>query len=159
MAYNNDNEHGNQITIPFQTDGARVADAVAALLGIVTHSHFEAEAPMRLEAAIADDAQSYPYSVGATISLLPAFDAIRSDWRTQGEYSVTFLDRYGNEIGKRGILHNDSVELEDLPDHLVQAVLATEDRRFFVHFGIDFIGTARAMMENARAGTIVQGGS
>jgi penicillin-binding protein 1A len=100
--------------------------------------------------------------VGATLALalaLPAFDAIRSDWRIQSEYSVTFLDRYGNEIGKRGILHNDSVELEDLPDHLVQAVLATEDRRFFVHFGIDFVGTARAMRENARAGTIVQGGS
>jgi penicillin-binding protein 1A len=100
--------------------------------------------------------------VGATLALalaLPAFDAIRSDWRIQSDYSVTFLDRYGNEIGKRGILHNDSPELEDLPDHLVQAVLATEDRRFFVHFGIDFIGTARAMMENARAGTIVQGGS
>ena len=100
--------------------------------------------------------------VGATLALalaLPAFDAIRSDWRIQSDYSVTFLDRYGNEIGKRGILHNDSVALEDLPDHLVQAVMATEDRRFFSHFGIDFLGTARAMRENARAGTIVQGGS
>ncbi len=99
---------------------------------------------------------------GATVALalaVPAFDAIRSDWRIQSDYSVTFLDRYGNEVGKRGILHNDSVELEELPDHLVQAVLATEDRRFFVHFGIDFIGTFRALVENARAGEIVQGGS
>ena len=99
---------------------------------------------------------------GATLALalaLPAFDAIRSDWRIQSEYSVTFLDRYGNEIGKRGILQNNSVELEDLPDHLVQAVLATEDRRFFVHFGIDVVGTTRAIVENARAGAIVQGGS
>ena len=73
---------------------------------------------------------------------VPAFDEIGSDWRTQSDYSVTFLDRYGNPIGKRGILQDDTVQLEDLPDHLVKAVLATEDRRFFSHFGIDIFGTA-----------------
>ena len=90
---------------------------------------------------------------------IPAFDEIDSDWRTQSDFAVTFLDRYGNVIGRRGVLQDDSVELEDLPDHLVQAVLATEDRRFFLHFGIDFMGTFRAMVENARAGGVVQGGS
>ena len=90
---------------------------------------------------------------------VPAFDAIGKDWRSQSEYSVTFLDRYGNEIGKRGILLNDAFELEDLPDHLIKAVLATEDRRFFDHFGIDVVGTFRAIVENARAGGVVQGGS
>ena len=90
---------------------------------------------------------------------IPAFDEVDSDWRTQSEYAVTFLDRYGNVVGRRGVLQDDSVELEDLPDHLVQAVLATEDRRFFLHFGIDFMGTFRAMVENARAGGVVQGGS
>ncbi|MNT57449.1 Penicillin-binding protein 1A [compost metagenome] len=38
-------------------------------------------------------------------------------------------------------------------------MLATEDRRFFSHYGIDFLGLARAMTENARAGGVVQGGS
>jgi penicillin-binding protein 1A len=90
---------------------------------------------------------------------VPAFDEIGSDWRTQSDFSVTFLDRYGNVIGKRGILQDDTVQLEDLPDHLVKAVLATEDRRFFSHFGIDIFGTARAVQENARAGGVVQGGS
>jgi penicillin-binding protein 1A len=90
---------------------------------------------------------------------VPAFDAIGKDWRTQSEFSVTFLDRYGNVIGKRGILQDDSVQLEDLPDHLIKAVLATEDRRFFEHFGIDVFGTFRALRENARAGGVVQGGS
>ena len=46
-----------------------------------------------------------------------------------------------------------------MPDPFVKAVLATEDRRFFEHWGIDFIGLARAMSENARAGGVVQGGS
>jgi penicillin-binding protein 1A len=38
-------------------------------------------------------------------------------------------------------------------------VLATEDRRFFDHFGIDFLGLARAMTENVKANQVVQGGS
>jgi penicillin-binding protein 1A len=99
---------------------------------------------------------------GAMLALslaIPAFEEIGSDWRNQSEFSVTFLDRYGNEIGRRGILQDASVELEELPDHLVKAVLATEDRRFFTHFGIDVIGTFRALVENARAGVVVQGGS
>ncbi len=105
------------------------------------------------------------FSLGVAGALLmlalavPAFDEIGKDWRTQSDFSVTFLDRYGNVIGKRGVLQDDTVPLEELPDHLVQAVLATEDRRFFTHFGIDFMGTARALVENARAGGVVQGGS
>ena len=90
---------------------------------------------------------------------LPAFEETKGDWRAQGDFAVTFLDRYGAEIGHRGIIHEDSVPVDELPDHLIKAVLATEDRRFFSHFGIDFLGLARAMNENARAGSVVQGGS
>jgi penicillin-binding protein 1A len=90
---------------------------------------------------------------------LPAFEVTRTDWRKQGEYSITILDRYGAEIGKRGIRQSDAVPLEEYPDHLIKAVLATEDRRFFEHFGIDALGTFRAMMENLRANSVVQGGS
>src|SRR5690606_33567134 len=81
------------------------------------------------------------------------------DWLRKSEIAVVFLDRYGNEVGTRGIKQNDAIALDELPDHLVKAVLATEDRRFFDHFGIDFPGTARAMLTNARAGGVVQGGS
>jgi penicillin-binding protein 1A len=90
---------------------------------------------------------------------LPASDEIAGNWREQDEFAVTFLDRYGNEIGKRGILHTDAVPLDQLPDHLIKAVLATEDRRFFAHYGIDIFGLFRAMTENARANSVVQGGS
>ncbi|MTI17069.1 PBP1A family penicillin-binding protein [Rhodobacteraceae bacterium RKSG542] len=90
----------------------------------------------------------------------PAFKLTQaSDWRTTSDFSVTFLDRFGNEIGKRGILLNDKIPLEEIPDHMIKATLATEDRRFFDHFGIDVIGTARAMVENIKAKTVVQGGS
>ncbi len=49
--------------------------------------------------------------------------------------------------------------LEEIPDNLIKAVLATEDRRFFDHFGIDVLGTLRAMVANVQANDVVQGGS
>jgi penicillin-binding protein 1A len=91
---------------------------------------------------------------------VPAFQMTSDeDWLKKSELAVTFLDRYGNEVGSRGIRHNDSVPLDQFPDSLIKAVLATEDRRFYEHFGIDIAGTLRAVVTNARAGGVVQGGS
>ena len=90
---------------------------------------------------------------------LPALTEFDENRINTGKYSVKLLDRNGVEIGQRGILHNDAVPLDEIPDHLIKATLATEDRRFFEHFGVDFIGTARALVENARANEVVQGGS
>ena len=110
------------------------------------------------------------FSEGATLGALgliamlalaiPAFRMTSDDdWLKKSELSVTFLDRYGNEVGQRGVRHNDSIPLDQFPDHLIKAVLATEDRRFYEHFGVDLTGTARALATNARAGGVVQGGS
>ncbi|MEA2935340.1 MAG: penicillin-binding protein, partial [Variibacter sp.] len=91
---------------------------------------------------------------------IPAFrETSDDDWLKKSELAVTFLDRYGAEVGSRGIRHNDAVPLEEFPDHMIKAVLATEDRRFYEHFGIDFPGTVRALVSNAKAGGVVQGGS
>ncbi len=111
-----------------------------------------------------------PLSEGATMAAgglvlmlalaLPAFrETADDDWLKKSELAVTFLDRYGHEIGSRGIKHNDSIPLSDFPDALIKATLATEDRRFYEHFGIDLPGTARALLTNAQAGGIRQGGS
>jgi penicillin-binding protein 1A len=91
---------------------------------------------------------------------IPAFrETADDDWLKKSELAVTFLDRYGNEVGTRGIRHNDAIPLDEFPDHLIKATLATEDRRFYEHFGIDIPGLFRAMLTNARAGGVVQGGS
>ncbi len=91
---------------------------------------------------------------------MPALQEVEDGkWLSTGKYSVTFLDSQGNEIGKRGINQNDAVPLEEIPDVLIKATMATEDRRFFEHFGVDFIGTARALVENLKANEVVQGGS
>jgi penicillin-binding protein 1A len=57
---------------------------------------------------------------------MPAFrETSDDDWLKKSDLAVTFLDRYGNEVGSRGIRHNDSIPLEDFPDHLIKATLAT----------------------------------
>ncbi|MGQ3676340.1 transglycosylase domain-containing protein [Xanthobacter sp. TB0139] len=101
-------------------------------------------------------------AAGAVLMLalaLPAFRETSDDWLKRTELAVTFLDRYGHVIGERGIRQNDTVPLSEFPDPLIKAVLATEDRRFYEHWGIDITGTARALVSNARAGGVVQGGS
>ncbi len=87
------------------------------------------------------------------------FAETTDDWLKKQDLAVTFLDRYGQEVGRRGIKHDDSVSFDQLPQYLIQAVLATEDRRFFEHFGVDIMGTLRALTVNARASNVVQGGS
>src|ERR1700757_4834570 len=90
---------------------------------------------------------------------IPAFrQTSDDDWLKKSDLAVTFLDRYGNEIGSRGIKHTESVPLEDFPDQMIKAVLATEDRRFYEHFGIDIQGVFRAFVTNTQAGGVVQGG-
>lgn len=107
--------------------------------------------------------EGFTLGTAGTIALLalalPAFHETSDDWLKRTELAVTFLDRYGNVLGERGVRQNDTVPLEDFPDYLIKAVLATEDRRFYEHFGIDIAGTARALVTNARAGGVRQGGS
>ena len=101
--------------------------------------------------------------VGLIVVLTLALPAMRQtadeDWLRRDDLAVTFLDRYGVEVGKRGIKHDDAIPFEELPDFFVKAVLATEDRRFFSHFGIDVVGTIRALTVDAKASGVVQGGS
>jgi len=63
------------------------------------------------------------------------------------------------ELAAYGHLRGPSVRVEDLPQHIPNAFIAIEDRRFYSHFGIDVIGLSRAMFRNVKAGGIVQGGS
>ncbi len=72
---------------------------------------------------------------------------------------VVLLDRNGRTIARRGEVSQEAIQAEALPQHLVDAVLAVEDRRFYGHFGVDLIGTSRAALANLRAGRVVQGGS
>jgi penicillin-binding protein 1A len=88
-----------------------------------------------------------------------AFNQTSDNWLKTQDLAVTFLDRYGAEVGRRGIKHDDSLKLDDFPDIMIKALVSTEDRRFYEHWGIDPIGTARALVSNSRGGGNTQGGS
>ncbi|MGH6795985.1 MAG: transglycosylase domain-containing protein, partial [Methylocella sp.] len=107
--------------------------------------------------------ETFTFGIGCGLVALtlagPAFLITSDDWLKKPDLAVTFLDRYGQEVGRRGIWHDDKVTFDELPKNLIHAVIATEDRRFFDHFGIDVIGTLRALTVDARADTVVQGGS
>ncbi|WP_297111837.1 PBP1A family penicillin-binding protein [uncultured Devosia sp.] len=125
-------------------------------------SRFHVSGIKRFFVEILSDAFSFG-AIGCvlmTALALPAFDIIdRGAFNKAEDYSVVFLDRFGNEIGRRGIRSDDSVALDQMPDYLVKATLATEDRRFYEHFGIDVVGTLRALMSNAQGERGTQGGS
>jgi penicillin-binding protein 1A len=73
--------------------------------------------------------------------------------------SITLTDADGREIATYGDIYGDPLRLADVPPYLVQAIVATEDRRFFDHFGFDPVAVARAVVTNIRAGRVRQGGS
>ena len=73
--------------------------------------------------------------------------------------AITLTTADGSVFARFGDHHGGKVAFRDLPPHLVQAVIATEDRRFFRHGGFDPWAVIRAMVANIRAGAIRQGGS
>jgi penicillin-binding protein 1A len=73
--------------------------------------------------------------------------------------SVTLLASDGSVLATYGDLYGQTVRLVDLPPYLPQAVLATEDRRFYGHFGLDPLGLLRAAYINLRDWRLTQGGS
>ncbi|MBL8808511.1 MAG: PBP1A family penicillin-binding protein [Rhodospirillales bacterium] len=87
---------------------------------------------------------------------LPPIDAIN---RFERRPSLVFVDGGGETVATYGDLYGGLVKLDDMPPWLPMAVLATEDRRFYTHMGIDPQGLARATLANLRAGRVVQGGS
>ncbi|MBV8536272.1 MAG: PBP1A family penicillin-binding protein [Alphaproteobacteria bacterium] len=73
--------------------------------------------------------------------------------------SLTVLAADGTMLARLGSPAGQEITPDRLPKTLVAAVVATEDRRFFAHAGIDPVGIARAVVENLRTGAIGQGGS
>ncbi|MDX1631110.1 MAG: PBP1A family penicillin-binding protein [Thermoanaerobaculia bacterium] len=68
-------------------------------------------------------------------------------------------DRYGDEFETYAVENRILLEEGELPDLLVNAIVAVEDERFWDHGGIDLAGIVRAAISNIRAGEITQGAS
>jgi len=72
---------------------------------------------------------------------------------------ITLLTSDGQPIARNGAIVDEPVEIEELPDHVAEAFLAIEDRRFYSHWGVDPRGLARALWNNLTGSSGTQGGS
>jgi penicillin-binding protein 1A len=70
-----------------------------------------------------------------------------------------FYSENGEVIGEFFIEKRKVVSLERIPNHLIQAIVAGEDARFFQHKGLDYWAILRALLKNIFSGEMIQGGS
>ncbi len=73
--------------------------------------------------------------------------------------STTITAENGNEITTFGSVYSEVITVDELPKYVVDAIISTEDRRFYSHFGFDIISFTRAMLTNLFVGHYAQGGS
>lgn len=86
----------------------------------------------------------------------PSLEDLYKDFRKP---AIIIKDQKGNILGTYGDYFTHVVTLKTLPKYVPQAFLAVEDRRFYQHYGIDFMSILRAFLKNKMAGRVVQGGS
>lgn len=77
----------------------------------------------------------------------------------QLEAASIVYDRNGGELARIYMLNRTPVPISEVPSHLIDALTAQEDSRFFQHRGVDYIGLIRALYLNFRAGEVTQGAS
>jgi penicillin-binding protein 1A len=73
--------------------------------------------------------------------------------------SLVLTDMSGRPFTHFGDYSGSILKLKSVPAYLPEAVVAVEDRRFWQHGGLDFIGMARATVVDLASGRVVQGGS
>ncbi len=73
--------------------------------------------------------------------------------------AITIMGNDNKIIARYGDHKGENLSVKDLPEDLVHAVLATEDRRFYYHFGVDPLGILRAAYVNYKYDGALQGGS
>ena len=62
--------------------------------------------------------------------------------------SISVLDDNNKIMGSSGDVYAGSIKIDDISRNLIKAVIFTEDRRFYNHFGLDLRGIIRAIFFN-----------
>ncbi|MDP4163385.1 MAG: transglycosylase domain-containing protein, partial [Bacillota bacterium] len=73
--------------------------------------------------------------------------------------ATVIYDQNGEVASKLSGNKNEGVDIKQIPNSMKHAVVAIEDRRFYEHSGVDFIGILRAFYKDVIAGEVVEGGS
>jgi penicillin-binding protein 1A len=80
---------------------------------------------------------------------LPSFQDLENP---QSNLATEVISADGVTIGKYAKENRTPIKFKEIPQNLVQALIATEDERFYEHSGIDFRGTARAVVKLGSGG-------
>ncbi|MFK5923522.1 MAG: transglycosylase domain-containing protein [Verrucomicrobiota bacterium] len=75
------------------------------------------------------------------------------------EVASIIFDRNGEELGRIFVQNRRPVSIDEVSENVVNALVATEDARFFSHNGVDYFGIFRAAISNFKAGGVTQGAS
>ena len=89
------------------------------------------------------------------LGALPTFEELENP---ENNLATEVISSDGKTLGKYAAENRTPIKYKDLPENIVEALVATEDERFYEHSGIDFRGTARAVLKPGSGGasTITQ---
>ena len=96
------------------------------------------------------------------IPLFPLLGPLPEKLQSPPEPHGVLSDRNGKELThfpRQDYFRHQPASLDEIPDHLIKATLAAEDKRFFNHPGVDYSATLRALYENTRSSRITSGAS
>ena len=75
------------------------------------------------------------------------------------EGTLTIQSANGTVLQEIGPVTHQKLKIWQMPEPVIEAFVASEDRRFYNHHGVDYQGIVRAALVNLRAGEVVEGGS
>ncbi|MGG6229611.1 penicillin-binding protein 1A [Tenacibaculum sp. SDUM215027] len=86
---------------------------------------------------------------------LPTFEELENP---ENNLATEIISSDGKTLGKYAVENRTPIKYKDIPENMVKALVSTEDERFYEHSGIDFRGTARAILKPGSGGasTITQ---
>lgn len=99
---------------------------------------------------------AFNYGIASIDRTLPDKSELNAVVREQ---TLTIKAVDGSILQQQGEAARDQIKLEQIPDRLKQAFIASEDRRFQQHNGVDPQGIVRAVWNNLRSQNVVEGGS
>jgi len=95
------------------------------------------------------------FASSGLLGVLPTFEELENP---ENNLATEVISSDGKTLGKYATENRTPIKFKDLPQNIVEALVATEDERFYEHSGIDFRGTTRAVLKPGSGGasTITQ---
>ncbi|MDA7655329.1 transglycosylase domain-containing protein, partial [Akkermansiaceae bacterium] len=96
------------------------------------------------------------------LPVIPLLGPLPEKLKSSPSAHGVLLDRHGKELThfpREDYFRHKPASLEEIPDHLIKATLAAEDKRFFDHPGIDYLASARALYKNTNNNRVTSGAS